>query len=74
MLVKVFPTQPKERWRAEKGEEFFWICDTMNVGRDIDRRTGGDDILWEEGNYFQTKAQAESALEKMKELLRSLHQ
>lgn len=64
---------PKERWRAEKGEVYYFFDGLMKLHTDVDDQTICDDMCWQIGNYFQTREQAEAAAQKVKDLLLSLH-
>lgn len=55
----------KRPWRARHGGSYFFVDDegtvddTMEVGDAVDRRR------WEIGNYFEDRARAESAAERV---------
>lgn len=63
-LVKKGNKSPKKRWRAQKGESYYYMC---GDGR-IDSTKEGDAIFifderaYELGNYFKTKEEAEFEL------------
>ena len=61
------------RWRAKQGEKYFYInTNYMYVNIVSDDLFNVDNARYENGNYFQTKEQAEQALEKMKEVLKPI--
>lgn len=63
--------KPK-RWRAKNRCIFYFISPEQKV---IDRTEAYDDhskALYDTGNYFKTKEEAEQAAEKVKQLLLSL--
>ena len=57
------------RWRAEPGGAYHIVCTTMDVMRLYDIRESSDNKLYENGNYFRTKEEAERAAEKIKKIL-----
>ena len=53
-------TASKKRWRAEEdGEYYYYVKSYFDVSSDIDETTPVDDSRFKNGNYFQTKKQAE---------------
>lgn len=58
------------RWRAEKGGEFYFVDFTGEVFSDMDERSTTDNAMYEIGNYFQTKEEAETYAEKFREILK----
>lgn len=58
------------RWRAEKGGEFYFVDFTGEVGFDVDGRETTDNAMYEIGNYFQTREEAETYAEKFREILK----
>ena len=59
------------RWRAELGERYYFFDEFLEVQFTIEDETEDNDIYWGIGNYFKTKEDAESALLKVKELLKN---
>lgn len=57
----------QKKWRAEKNGEYYYINHdgTIYLGRDYYISTDND--RYNLGNYFQTREQAERALERVKE-------
>ena len=68
----------KKRWRARRGEPFWFVCIDVCGGYDrVFTVTRIDDIYTEEdeavhisGNYFQTKEEAEAMAEKVRALFK----
>lgn len=58
------------RWRAEKGGEFYFVDFTGEVGFDVDGRETTDNAMYEIGNYFQTREEAETYAEKFREIFK----
>ena len=61
--------EPKP-WKPEVGEEYFYICDTLETGCDFNWGTSIDYKRIKAGNCFLTKECAEQVAEKMRLLLR----
>jgi hypothetical protein len=62
-----------ERWKPEEGEQ-YWIIAFSEVVQSEWREDCADLSRWRMGNCFKTKEEAESAAEKVKALLLSLHE
>lgn len=60
--------KPK-RWRAEYGSEYWCVTTDLTSIAYIERDDGFDDNLYDVGNYFKTKEEAEVMAEKIKKLL-----
>lgn len=59
--------------RVNKGERYWYIlcdCDGFYIEEWIDNRCGGDKALFELGNYFATKEEAEAMAEKIRKVLK----
>ena len=54
-----------KRWRAERYGEYFYIGETGLVRVDKDNFSYGDDMLYNLGNYFKTKEEAERVKEEL---------
>lgn len=68
------PPKPK-RWRANYKDKFWYILYYTNeVMVAYDNKSIYSDSLYEFGNYFQTKEQAEMARDQIKELLIKFHE
>jgi putative uncharacterized protein FNV0866 len=52
-----------KRWRAEKYKEYFYIGETGLVRVDKDIFSYGDDMLYNLGNYFKTKEEAQKIID-----------
>ena len=62
-------TKVPKRWRAAFGKKYFYIDEELEA---IDAEEGNskyDEAIWEVGNYFRTKKQAEQAADSVRELL-----
>lgn len=65
----------KKRWRAEKGEKYYFINSTFEVRGIIDSCCYSyDDDRFSVGNYFRTIEGAEKAIELLKECLTKFHE
>lgn len=62
----------EERWRAERGRDYYYIDDECKAFGTYDYRCNEDDIRYELGNYFRTEEDAEKALEKIKQIFNEL--
>lgn len=51
------------RWRAEKYKEYFYIGETGLVRVDKDNFSYGDNMLYNLGNYFKTKEEAQKVID-----------
>lgn len=60
----------KKRWRAPIGEEYFYLLDSFVVDLHIEANDKIDCGLYDSGNYFRTKEQAEKAVGVIKDALR----
>lgn len=60
----------KERWRAPIGEQYFYLLDNFVVDSHFEANDKIDCGLYDLGNYFRTKEQAEKAVGVIKEALR----
>ena len=64
-----------ERWKPKEGESYWWLA----VEKAVQEWTGNwrnhrdDQLRWELGNCFKTKAEAEQASERIKETLLAFH-
>ena len=59
------------RWRAEKGELYFFVDPCWEVSCDIDDRTSPHDSLYFGGNYFKTEEAAWKTIEKIREIFKN---
>lgn len=57
-------------WRAKSGERYYFIASNGRVSSYPNDNDYTDDYHYEFGNYFKTREQAESALKKVKHLLK----
>lgn len=60
----------KKRWRADEGEEYYFITSAgyITSGKDVYAMVDTD--RYRAGNYFETKEQAKKVLEKIKNILK----
>ena len=56
-------------WRADEGNTYFFIDRFIEVLREIDYRSKGDEKHYDVGNYFKTKELAEKMADKLRGLL-----
>ena len=59
------------RWRAEKGELYFFVDPFWEVSSDIDDRTSPHDFLYWGGNYFKTEEAAERVVKQICEIFKN---
>ena len=59
------------RWRAKKGELYFFIDPFWEVSSDIDDRTSPHDSLYWGGNYFKTEEAAWKTIEQIREIFKN---
>lgn len=55
-----------KRWRAEIGEDYYFLTETLEVNRDDECNAEYDDNLYNLGNYFKTKEKAQKVANKIK--------
>ncbi len=55
-----------KRWRANQDERYCFISSSGQVNYTVEISDGLDKALYEIGNYFKTKEEAEKAVEKIK--------
>lgn len=58
-----------KRWRAEKGEEYYYINPFFKASSLLDNRDKTDNNLYDLKNYFKTKEEAEKIIEQFMEIL-----
>lgn len=63
-----------KRWRAMKEEDIYAIDNDGNVGEYLELYAPINDRLYDFGNYFRTKEDAEKAAELVKECLMKFHE
>lgn len=61
------------RWRAEYGGTFYLVSADCQACCEFDSLNGYDTRIYNAGNYFRTKEQAEHAAEAIRELLKKYH-
>ena len=64
----------KIRWRAKGGERYFYVYNQGSVTVYKDDGYHVDENLYEYGNYFHTREQAEEAARRIKEVLHKYHE
>jgi len=57
-----------KRWRAEKQETFYYISEYGIVLSSVETLKTCDDCIYECGNYFRTKEQAEKVAKEVREV------
>lgn len=63
-------TASKKRWRANKGCEYYFFSNLLEVHIDNDAYAGLDNIRYNAGNYFETEEDAEAKINEIKNLLK----
>lgn len=66
----LFDVEQLLRWRAEKGQYYYYINDLYSVIQAYDENIAYDDNNYELGNYFQTREEAEEMRNKIINLLK----
>ena len=56
----------KKRWRAKRGEEYFYVNDFCEIYGETDFNYAVDGVRYDFGNYFKTEAEALEYAEYMK--------
>ena len=64
----------KIRWRAQRDKKYFIVGCSGNLGICVENECSSDNSLYEFGNYFRTKEQAEKAAELVKATLKKFHE
>ena len=64
----------KIRWRAKKGDDYYFIDSFCYLGQDREDFQLMDDKVYNSYNYFRTEEQAEEAARRVKETLRKYHE
>lgn len=57
----IVPTTQRIRWRADRGEWFYFINGLGDIMSSRDHRKDGEDNLWKLGNYYPTDSAAQPA-------------
>ena len=58
------------RWRAEKGELYYFIVSAHTTMRGIEYYTDSDERRYNEGNYFKTREAAEKVAEQIRRVFK----
>ena len=58
----------KKRWRAEKGNTFYYVSSSGIVLSAVETLKTCDDCIYKYGNYFRTKEQAEKVAKEVREV------
>ena len=64
----------KIRWRAEKGDDYYYIDGLLCIEHDREEFHLIDDDKYNSYNYFRTREQTEKAAEAVRETLRKFHE
>ena len=64
----------KVRWRAKKGDRFYYFDTDFSVLDGLEEGSKIDDSSWRSYNYFRTVEQVEEAANRGKETLRQYHE
>ena len=70
---KNLPKRQEKRWRAEVGEKYYYLDVYFDVHSFIEEYPNTGTKLYNSGNYFQTKEQAQEVADKLKEYLNKLN-
>lgn len=54
-----------KNWRAEHGEEYYYIEDSGDINTENETEWGDDDFRYNTGNYFMTEKDAEDVVKKL---------
>jgi hypothetical protein len=71
-LFASLPAEP-DRWKPERGQKFYFVLYTAEIGYREWFGHDGDLDLWHFGNVWQTREEAEHARDKLKEVLVNFH-
>ena len=63
-------TASKIRWRANEGEQYFYVSSMFEVISDTEDFFSFDDNCYNTGNYFKTESEAKEAAEFLKQQLK----
>ncbi len=64
----------KKRWRAERGEEYYYINFQLKILFDEEDFAEIDEERYDVGNYFETKEEAQEYAEYMKKCSLEWHE
>ena len=64
----------KKRWRAKRGEEYFYVNDFCEIYGETDFNYAVDGVRYDFGNYFKTEAEALEYAEHMKKCSLKWHE
>jgi hypothetical protein len=69
-IVELKELNKPKKWRAKRGEDFFYVSHFLEVNVSTEIDTNVDFLLYESGNYFQTEAECQEFCDKAKALLK----
>jgi hypothetical protein len=72
-LNGMYPLLEPLRWRAKKGENYYFMTSQGCVDVDAEHGIFVDTHRWEFGNYFQTKAEVQAAAKRVGALFHEIH-
>lgn len=72
MVAAGFIEEVDERWKPKKGDEYFYVDKDGQVGEYHWVGFWFDNILFDFGNCFRTREEAEAAAERVKEALKKV--
>ena len=61
-LIKKANQKSKKRWRGEKNDHYYFITNSGMIAEDFKNESAYDKHLYQLGNYFKTKEEAEFEL------------
>ena len=62
-------TPPNKRWRANKGNYYYYIKETGEIGCNTEDEMYGDNLCYTIGNYFKTREEAKFESERLKVII-----
>ena len=62
----------EKKWRAERGEKYFYVRYNFEVNCFIDNYSNTDNKTYKAGNYFKTKEEAEKVAEQFKKVIENV--
>ena len=63
--VKEIEKPKYKRWRAEKGDAYFYIFNNGHIDKYLEKNDDTDNFLYDIGNYFKTEEEAEEYKKKL---------
>lgn len=67
--LRELPDDEHRRWRASRGDEYFYLISSGMVDSDKEFELLGDDLRYAMGNYFKTEEEAQAYADYLKALV-----